>query len=154
MRVVELTRRYHFNAGHRLFHPDRDDDWNWRVFGKCSYASGHGHNYKLEVVVSGTPDPETGRVMRIEELDAIVDEHVIEPIDHRNLNDVLELTDGPAPTTEVLILEAWRRLVDDIAAPVVLETLGIRETEKNLFELHRRQLNRSRSTRSRDRPSR
>ncbi len=135
MRTVDITRLYRFNAGHRLFHPDEDDAWNRRVFGKCSYESGHGHNYGLEVTLRGTPDPQTGMVIPIERLDAIVEEHVIEPIDHRNLNAVLELVDGPAPTTEVLILELWRRLARKIPPPARLEKLRVTETEKNSFEL-------------------
>jgi 6-pyruvoyltetrahydropterin/6-carboxytetrahydropterin synthase len=135
MRTVDLTRLYRFNAGHRLFHPDKSDDWNWRIFGKCSYESGHGHNYGLEVVLRGTPDPETGMVMPIDQLDAIIEEHVIEPIDHRNLNDVLELHDGPAPTTEVLILDLWRRLDGKIPPPARLWKLRVTETEKNSFEI-------------------
>lgn len=133
-RRVDLTRVYRFNAGHRLFHPDRDEGWNLRVFGKCSYAGGHGHNYTLEVTVRGVPDRETGWVIPREVLDRDVAEHVIEPIDHRNLNDVLELLAGPAPTTEVLAVEVWRRLAPHIAAPATLHRLVISETSKNTFE--------------------
>ena len=138
MSTVLVGRLYRFNAGHRLFHPERDDAWNFDVFGKCSFAGGHGHNYELEIVVRGTPDRLTGRVLPLAALDAIVDEHVIEPLDHRNLNDVLALVDGPAPTTEVLMLEIWRRLVGRIPPPVSLHRVAVSETDKNLFELEAR----------------
>tara|TARA_B100001750_G_scaffold248072_1_gene276506 strand:- start:5156 stop:5575 length:420 start_codon:yes stop_codon:yes gene_type:complete len=132
--TVYLGRLYRFNAGHRLSRPDRDSDWNLEVFGKCSYEGGHGHNYDLEVVISGTPDPLTGRLISLELLDTIVNEKVIEPIDHRNLNEVLETGSTPPPTTEVLIRDIWNRLADSIPSPAELKLLRILETEKNLFE--------------------
>ena len=134
MSTVYLGRLYRFNAGHRLSRPDRDSDWNLEVFGKCSYEGGHGHNYDLEVVISGTPDPLTGRLISLELLDTIVNEKVIEPIDHRNLNEVLETGSTPPPTTEVLIRDIWNRLADSIPSPAELDLLRILETEKNLFE--------------------
>ena len=134
MSTVYLGRLYRFNAGHRLSRPDRDADWNLKVFGKCSYEGGHGHNYDLEVVISGTPDPLTGRLISLELLDTIVNEKVIEPIDHRNLNEVLETGSTPPPTTEVLIRDIWNRLADNIPSPAELKLLRILETEKNLFE--------------------
>ena len=104
-RPVFVTRAYEFNAGHRLFNPDHDDAWNLRVFGKCSYPGGHGHNYRLEVTVRGPVDPETGFAIHLDDLDSLVKRQVVEPIDHRNLNEVLELQVGVAPTTEVLAVE-------------------------------------------------
>ena len=134
MSTVYLGRLVRCNAGHRLSRPDRDSDWNLEVFGKCSYEGGHGHNYDLEVVISGTPDPLTGRLISLELLDTIVNEKVIEPIDHRNLNEVLETGSTPPPTTEVLIRDIWNRLADSIPSPAELKLLRILETEKNLFE--------------------
>ena len=130
MSTVYLGRLYRF----RLSRPDRDPDWNLEVFGKCSYEGGHGHNYDLEVVISGTPDPLTGRIISLELLDTIVNEKVIEPIDHRNLNEVLETGSTPPPTTEVLIRDIWNRLANSIPSPAELKLLRILETEKNLFE--------------------
>ena len=134
MSTVYLGRLYRFNAGHRLSRPDRDPDWNLEVFGKCSYEGGHGHNYDLEVVISGAPDPLTGRIISLELLDTIVNEKVIEPIDHRNLNEILETGSTPPPTTEILIRDIWNRLANRIPSPAELELLRILETEKNLFE--------------------
>ena len=134
MSTVSLGRLYRFNAGHRLSRPDRAPDWNLEVFGKCSYEGGHGHNYDLEVVISGAPDPLTGRIISLELLDTIVNEKVIEPIDHRNLNEVLETGSTPPPTTEILIKDIWNRLAKSIPSPAELELLRILETEKNLFE--------------------
>lgn len=134
MKRVYLTKLFRFNAGHRLFHPDRSDDWNLRVFGKCSYPGGHGHNYTLEITVSGEPDRQTGLVLPEPTLDAAFATTVLDRIDHRNLNDVLSKDFGPAPTTEVLILELWRALETRIPPPAKLARLRISETAKNTFE--------------------
>ena len=133
--VVYLTRVYHFNAGHRLFHPERDAAWNQRIYGKCSNPGGHGHNYRLEVTIRGTPDPDTGWISSISSIDSVVADTVLEPMDHRNLNEVLELDHGPCPTTEVLILEIWERLCGAIPGPASLHRLRISETRKNEFEI-------------------
>ena len=132
--LVYVTRVYLFNAGHRLFHPERDPDWNLEVFGKCSYTGGHGHNYRLDVTVRGVPNPSTGQVVPLTALDEIVEETVLEPIDHRNLNDVLRLKLAPVPTTEVLAVEIWDRLAPSVPTPARLERIVISETSKNTFE--------------------
>ncbi len=134
MKVAYLTKAYQLNAGHRLFDPRHDAEWNTRVFGKCSYPGGHGHNYALEVTVRGCPDPTTGRVLREKDIDRAVEAEVMEKIDHRNLNDVLSKDFGPAPTTEVLILELWRALEKRIPPPARLHRLRVSETAKNSFE--------------------
>ena len=134
MSIVYLTRIYRFNAGHRLYHPQRDDAWNWETYGKCSYPEGHGHNYVLELTVSGPPDPSTGQCVVPEVLDSVVELEVMERLDHRNLNTALELRYGPAPTTEVLLLELWDRLAPHFNPPTRLARLRISETAKNIFE--------------------
>lgn len=134
MKVVYLTKIYRFNAGHRLFDPSRDEAWNREVFGKCSLPGGHGHNYTLEVTVRGSPDPGTGMSVSLGAIDGAVEEVVLDRIDHRNLNDVLSKEHGPAPTTEVLILDLWPRLCSRIPPPARLHRLLIAETAKNSFE--------------------
>ena len=131
---VAVYRKEYFNAAHRLYNDHWSDETNNEVFGLCSNPNYHGHNYDLEVVIKGEPDPLTGRAISLEDLDSIVKEHVIEPIDHRNLNEVLETGDTPPPTTEVLIASIWRRLEEKIPPPASLHMLRILETEKNLFE--------------------
>ncbi|HLU50112.1 MAG TPA: 6-carboxytetrahydropterin synthase [Planctomycetota bacterium] len=133
-RRVDLTRIYHFNAAHRLYHPRRDDRWNHRIFGKCSNPDGHGHNYLLEVTVRGVPDPDTGWVYPLELLDRQVHELVIEPFDHHNLNVVLEREGDIPPTSEVFVVAIWRQLEQAIASPTRLHRLKLWETERNTFE--------------------
>ena len=133
MRRVYLTRVYRFCAGHRLYDPTRSDAWNRETFGKCSNPGGHGHNYTLEVTVRGAPDPEAGWVMPASELDRLVWRGALDGIDHQNLNDAIPLRFGPAPTTEVLLLELWESLEPLLCGRGRLHRLKIRETSKNTF---------------------
>lgn len=134
MKRVTWTKTYRFCAGHRLHRDDRDAEWNERIFGKCSYAGGHGHNYTVEISVRGEPDPETGRVVPEAAVDAAVEAEIMRKLDHRNLNDALTRDFGPAPTTEVLVLELWRALEPRVPGPAALHRIRVSETSKNVFE--------------------
>jgi len=83
---TSVYRREHFNAAHRLFNPAWDDAKNAAVFGKCALANYHGHNYELEVKISGYPDPDTGYVMDLKELSDLIKREIHSRFDHRNLN--------------------------------------------------------------------
>ncbi|HQD10401.1 MAG TPA: 6-carboxytetrahydropterin synthase, partial [Flavihumibacter sp.] len=83
---VAVFRKEHFNAAHRLYRADWDENRNWAEFGKCSYPNYHGHNYELVVKLVGEPNPETGYVMDLKLLSAIIQREVLERFDHRNLN--------------------------------------------------------------------
>ena len=131
--TVVVTRREHFNAAHRLFNPAWSDAENARVFGPCANPNYHGHNYDLEVSVAGEVDPVTGFVIDIQTLKALVREHVLRRVDHRNLNlDVPEFA-SVNPTAEQIVVQCWRWL-----APVIpagrLTRLVLRETERNIVE--------------------
>ena len=107
---VSVTRKARFCAGHRYWRAEWTPEKNRDVFGACANENGHGHNYSLEVTVSGPVDPETGMVINLSELDRLIQEFVIERIDHRNLNlDIPELA-GRIPTTEVLADFIWTTL--------------------------------------------
>jgi 6-pyruvoyltetrahydropterin/6-carboxytetrahydropterin synthase len=129
---VELGRRYRFAASHRLHTRELSDEENRRVFGKCNNPHGHGHNYVLEVRVSGAIDPATGMIAKFADLDAFVEREVLEPLDHKSLNeDVAEFREI-VPTTEALCVEIYRRLK---AFPYAkLERIRIEETSNNSFE--------------------
>ncbi|MGA2510496.1 MAG: 6-carboxytetrahydropterin synthase [Candidatus Acidiferrales bacterium] len=130
---LSLTRRYHFSASHRLHSAAFSEEENKRLYGKCSNPYGHGHNYVLEVTVTGAVDPETGMIANLGELDPFVEREVVEAFDHKYLNkDVAEFT-NQVPTTENLCREAYRRLKDFPAAR--LERVRIEETSKNSFEI-------------------
>jgi 6-pyruvoyltetrahydropterin/6-carboxytetrahydropterin synthase len=131
MPIVYLTRRATFCAGHRLFNPAFDEGKNRAIFGKCSNPNGHGHNYVLEVTVVGQPDPLTGMVMNLSDLDRLMEDAVIQKVDHRNLNvDVPEFRDVIL-TVENIAVVFWKMLSERLS-PGLLCEIRLRETENNV----------------------
>ena len=131
--VVTVTRRAHFNAAHRLHNPALSEAENARIFGPCANLNYHGHNYNLDVSVTGEVDPATGYVIDIKTLKDLIETHVSRRFDHKNLNlDVPEFRDT-IPTAENIVLVCWRLL-----APVIprgrLSRIVLWETERNLVE--------------------
>ncbi len=129
---VELGRRYKFAASHRLHSERLTAEENSRVYGKCNNPYGHGHNYVVEVIVSGTVDPATGMIANLADLDGFVEREVIEPFDHRSLNEEVAAFREAVPTTENLCLEIYQRLKHFPQAK--LERVRIEETGNNSFE--------------------
>jgi 6-pyruvoyltetrahydropterin/6-carboxytetrahydropterin synthase len=129
---IALGRRYHFAASHRLHSAKLSEEENNRVFGKCNNPYGHGHNYTLEVRFSGPVDPATGMIANLADLDAFVSERVIEPFDHRSLQDEVPAFREAVPTTENLCMEIFQRLKSFPVAK--LEAVRIEETSNNSFE--------------------
>lgn len=131
-----VTRRETFNAGHRLFNPAFTDERNLEVFGKCANPGGHGHNYVLEVTVTGEIDPETGYVVDLKALSDILRKTVIDDVDHRNLNTDVDWLRGRIPTAEVLAAAFFER-IDPLLAPGSLHCVRVWETDKNSAEVTR-----------------
>lgn len=129
---IELGRRYHFAASHRLHTPRLSEAENWRVYGKCNNPYGHGHNYTLEVRVSGEVDPATGMIANLADLDAFVQREVLEPFDLRSLNEDVPAFRETVPTTENLCKEIFQRLKSFPKAR--LEAVHVEETANNSFE--------------------
>jgi 6-pyruvoyltetrahydropterin/6-carboxytetrahydropterin synthase len=129
---IHLTRRYAFSASHRLHSAQLDEEENRRIYGKCNNPYGHGHNYVIEVAVSGAIDPATGMIANLSELDAFVGREVIEPFDHKFLNEEIAEFRERVPTTENLCIEAFNRLRRFPSAK--LERVRIEETGRNSFE--------------------
>ena len=129
---VELGRRYRFAASHRLHSNRLSEGENSRLYGKCNNPHGHGHNYVLEVSVSGEIDPATGMIANLGDLDGFVEREVLEGFDHRSLNDEVAAFREQVPTTENLCMEIFRRLR---AFPTAtLERVRVEETNNNSFE--------------------
>jgi len=129
---VELGRRYRFAASHRL-HSDRlSEEENSRLYGKCNNPHGHGHNYVLEVSLSGEIDPTTGMIANLGDLDAFVESEVLQAFDHRSLNEEVPVFRQQVPTTENLCMEIYRRLRAFPKAK--LERVRVEETNNNSFE--------------------
>lgn len=128
-----VTRREVFSAAHRLYNPKFSDEENARIFGKCSNPNWHGHNYTLEVVVSGEINPETGYVIDIKMLKEIILKNIINKVDHKNLNLDTDFMNGIIPTAENIAAAVWRELVNKIPGGK-LYSVKLYETENNYFE--------------------
>lgn len=129
---VELGRRYRFAASHRLHSTRLSDAENARLYGKCNNKLGHGHNYVVEIAVSGAIDPATGMIANLADLDGFVEREMLEAFDHRSLNDEVETFREIVPTTENLCIEIFRRLKTFPKAK--LERVRVEETNNNSFE--------------------
>ncbi|GGE29828.1 6-pyruvoyltetrahydropterin synthase [Pullulanibacillus camelliae] len=131
--MVYLTRKYHFSSAHRLHSEYLSEEENVSLFGKCNNVYGHGHNYYLEVTVAGQPDPVTGMIIDLAELDQAVEATVLKKFDHKHLNLDTEEFKGVNPTSENVTVVTWNLL-----KPVIprLYKIGLYETEKNYFEYY------------------
>ena len=129
---VHLTRRYIFSASHRLHRDELTEEENRAVYGKCSNPYGHGHNYALEVTVSGQVDPKTGMVCNLVDLDAAVARDILSRFDHANLNLRPEFV-AQVPTTENLNERIFDILKQSFTA-AHLEKVRLEETAMNSFE--------------------
>jgi 6-pyruvoyltetrahydropterin/6-carboxytetrahydropterin synthase len=127
-----LTRRYMFSASHRLHSEEMTADENQAVYGKCNNPYGHGHNYNIEVTVSGPVDQQTGMVCNLVDLDGFVQREILERFDHQNLNLLPEFADA-VPTTENLCISIYEIVKRGFNA-AHLERVRIEETMMNSFE--------------------
>jgi len=135
--MIYLTRRERFSAAHRMFRQDWSEDKNREVFGKCSNPNWHGHNYILWVTVKGEPSGEHGFVMNINILKKIINEKVIEKLDHRNINLDVDFMKGSIATTENLAVAIWGELKPAIEKEgALLHCVKIEETENNYIEYY------------------
>jgi len=112
--MVYLTRVEHFNAAHKLCNPGWSREKNEQVFGKCANDNWHGHNYEIYVTVKGTPDPETGFIIDAKHLSNLIKTHVLDKVDHRNLNMDVDFMEGKMCSTENFVIEIWKQLTPHI----------------------------------------
>lgn len=130
---VAVFRREHFNAAHRLFNPEWDDATNEKVFGKCALPHYHGHNYELEVKVTGRPDKKTGYVMDLKELSDLVRREIHSRFDHKNLNLDTKEFKSLNPTAENIAV-----VIFDLLRPHISKRLDLKvrlyETPRNFVE--------------------
>ena len=127
-----LTRRYKFSASHRLHSSHFGEEENREIYGKCNNPHGHGHNYRIEVTVSGYPDAETGMICNLADLDAFVEGIIMPRFAFSNLNE-LEAFHKIVPTTENLSRELFHLFRDEFQLAAV-EKIRIEETMMNSFE--------------------
>ena len=127
-----LTRRYKFPASHRLHSPHFGEQQNREIYGKCNNPYGHGHNYKVEVTVSGHPDPDTGMICNLADLDGFVERTIMPQFAFSNLNQ-LQAFRNIVPTTENLSRELFHLFREQFRLAAV-EKVRIEETMLNSFE--------------------
>jgi 6-pyruvoyltetrahydropterin/6-carboxytetrahydropterin synthase len=132
--MVFLTRIEHFNAAHKLYNPSWGREKNEEVFGVCANENWHGHNYELFVTIKGDPDPETGFLFDVKKLSGIIKEHVIEMLDHKNLNVEVDFLKGKICTTENLAIGIWNQLIGNMPASVDLHSIKLYETPRIYVE--------------------
>lgn len=130
--MIKIGRRTTFNAAHRLHNPNWTDEKNKAVFGKCNSVNYHGHNYVLETWVKGNIDPETGFVINLSDLKAIIKEEIEEEFDHRNLNLDVPAFKNLNPTAENIAKVIYEKLKPRLAHYEL--TIKLYETQNNMVE--------------------
>jgi len=130
---VSVYRREHFNAAHRLNNPAWDETTNETVFGKCNNPSYHGHNYEMEVKVTGKPSPDTGFVIDLKVLSDIIRDNVLEKFDHKNLNLDVKEFENLNPTAENIVVTIYNILRQKINDGLDLQ-VRLYETPRNFVE--------------------
>jgi len=137
--VLRLTRRYPFAASHRLHSDQLSAEENARLFGKCNNPFGHGHNYVVEVSVSGVAEEASGMLTRREDLDDFVHKKVLTRLDHANLNTDIPELENVVPTTEnlTLLIQSWLAGAwsEFAGGNLQLNRVRIEETGRNSFEV-------------------
>ena len=134
--MIYVSRLEHFNAAHKLHNPNWSLAKNKEVFGPCANTNWHGHNYELIVTVKGKPDPDTGFVIDLKKLSTLIRTHIIEKVDHKNLNLDVPFMEGKLASTENLIIEFWNILAPQIEkiSNAKLHSLKLYETPRNYVE--------------------
>jgi len=133
--MIYITRRERFNAAHRLFLPNYSDEKNLEVFGKCSNPNWHGHNYDLYVTIKGEVNPDTGFLVNLKDLSKIINQFVIEKLDHKNINLDVDFMKGKLASTENLAIAIWEQLDKHIQQlNAQLYNVKLYESENNFVE--------------------
>lgn len=134
--IIHVTRREHFNAAHRMYREEWSAEKNEEIFGKCANPNYHGHNYYLFVTVKGEISYANGYLIDLKQLKVIIQEHVIEKLDHKNLNLDVDFLKEKMATTELLCIEIFNRLKGpiEINKGVYLHSVKLYETENNYAE--------------------
>lgn len=135
--MIYITRRERFNAAHRLFRNDFDDQKNFEIFGKCSNPNWHGHNYELFVTIKGDINPQTGFLVNLTELKKLIRDKVTDKLDHKNLNTEVDFLQDKFTSTEVLCVSIWEQLEEEVQIlGAQLHKVKVVETENNFVEFY------------------
>tara|TARA_Y100000031_G_scaffold30264_1_gene33413 strand:+ start:348 stop:761 length:414 start_codon:yes stop_codon:yes gene_type:complete len=128
--MIFITRKHEFCASHRLFNPSFSDEKNEATFGLCNNPNGHGHNYVLEVTLSGEVCDDTGMVFDLKELKKLTKQEIIDKVDHKNLNIDVDFLNDIIPTAENLAIRFWERLEPKITKGSLYE-IKLYESKRN-----------------------
>lgn len=131
-RIACITRVQSFSACHRLHSKSLSDEENRKIFGKCDNPNGHGHNYKVEVTIRGKIDPITGMVMNLTDLKKYMEEAIMTPLDHKNLDKDVPYFADVVSTTENLAVYIWDSMEKLLPASLLYE-IKIHETDNNII---------------------
>lgn len=134
-RLLFITRKEHFNAAHKLYNPTWSEEKNEAVFGKCANKNWHGHNFDLYVTVKGYPNEETGFVMDLKVLKQIIQEHVIDRLDHKNINTDVDFMEGKMASIENLATAIWDQIEPHLVG-CRLHCVRLWETHNNYVEYY------------------
>lgn len=135
--MIYITRRERFNAAHRLYRGDYDDQKNYEVFGPCSNPNWHGHNYVMWVTIKGEINPETGFLVNLKQLSHLLKEKVVDKLDHKNMNTEVDFMQGRFASTESLAIAIWEQIKQPIKEMgAELHCIKISETENNFVEYY------------------
>ncbi|XP_054854003.1 6-pyruvoyl tetrahydrobiopterin synthase isoform X2 [Eublepharis macularius] len=129
-RLARVSRSLCFSASHRLHSKSLSDEENQKLFGKCNNPNGHGHNYKVEVTVQGKIDPATGMVINLTDLKDYMQEAIMEPLDHKNLDKDVPYFANVVSTTENVAVFIWENLQKHLPKGALYK-VKVYETDKN-----------------------
>jgi len=133
--MVYLTRVEHFNAAHKLYNENWSVEQNKEVYGKCANENWHGHNYELHVTIKGTPNPETGFIYNAKTLGSLIQDVIVEKVDHRNLNLDVDFMKGKFTSAENFAMGIWNELKPHIEKDnVLLHCVKLIETPRIYVE--------------------
>ncbi|MBY0476136.1 MAG: 6-carboxytetrahydropterin synthase [Chitinophagaceae bacterium] len=132
--MVYLTRLEHFNAAHKLYNPNWSAEQNEAMFGKCANENWHGHNYELFVTIKGEVNKDTGFLFDVKKLSELIKVHVLEKLDHKNLNMDVDFMKGQMCSTENLAKAIWQQLTPHLPNEVQLHCIKLYETQRIYVE--------------------
>lgn len=135
--MIHITRRERFCAAHVLRNENWSDKKNLEVFGKCANTNWHGHNFELFVTIKGELNTDTGFILNLKDLSNLIDDKIIQKLDHKNINLDVDFMKGKMASTEVLAMSIWEELASDIQTMGgILHCVKLQETENNFVEYY------------------
>lgn len=130
--MIYISRKVEFCASHRLYNPQFSDEKNDAIYGRCNNVNGHGHNYVLEVTLQGNVAPDTGMLMDLKALKTLLEDEIIDKVDHKNLNVDVDFLQGIIPTAENIVASFWKILEDKLPSNCRLFEMKLWESDNNM----------------------